>query len=229
MKKIDRTTLLLTVGSAVCAVVAIILGIADWAVTNAPDAGPDRPKVTDWMQAWGSIGGVLAGLAAASAAALLLRFERRRASEAEHERATETRRQHLQKVLHELILEIQWTRDSLWQELHTHEETGQTHDTNLAWATYHGCYRKIDRATTLWGTLLHRSQYEDVIFVLNQLHLNRAGFRNACKPPKNPRYSECGVCEFFNKIDEDVGGAQRRLHEFLRSVVDMGGIPLPSN
>ncbi|MGK5674086.1 hypothetical protein ACSNOB_14730 [Micromonospora sp. URMC 106] len=85
MKKFDRTTWLLIAGSAACTVVAIIFSIAAWAVANSPSSGPDRPKVTDWIQAWGSVGGVIAGLLAATAAGLLFRFEQRRAEKAERQ------------------------------------------------------------------------------------------------------------------------------------------------
>ncbi|WFE44264.1 hypothetical protein [Verrucosispora sp. WMMD1129] len=81
--KIDRKMVLLLGGTAVLFVVAVVFCIAAWAVANAPDSGPERPKVTDWMQAWGSIGGVIAGLAAAGAATMLLLHERQRAAEAE--------------------------------------------------------------------------------------------------------------------------------------------------
>ncbi|MDG4787285.1 hypothetical protein O7626_15325 [Micromonospora sp. WMMD1102] len=47
-----------------------------------PPAGTEAPKVTDWMQGWGSITGVLAGAAAAVAAAWLLVHERQQAREA---------------------------------------------------------------------------------------------------------------------------------------------------
>ncbi|MBQ0982239.1 hypothetical protein [Micromonospora sp. M61] len=68
---------------------AALLCVAAWAVANAPQSGPDRPKVTDWMQAWGSIAGVFAGLAAAGAATALLLFERRQARQARDELAAE--------------------------------------------------------------------------------------------------------------------------------------------
>lgn len=45
--------------------------------------------MTDWMQAWGSLAGVFAGLAAAGAAAALLLHERKRASAAESQLAEE--------------------------------------------------------------------------------------------------------------------------------------------
>ncbi|WP_343450248.1 hypothetical protein [Micromonospora oryzae] len=61
------------------AVASLILCIAAWATGNSPQSGPDRPKVTDWMQAWGSIASVFAGFAAAAAAALLILHEREQA------------------------------------------------------------------------------------------------------------------------------------------------------
>ncbi|MGW5557605.1 hypothetical protein ACWER9_10325 [Micromonospora sp. NPDC003944] len=68
---------------------AVVLCIAAWAVANAPESGPERPKVTDWMQAWGSIAGVFAGLAAAGAATALLLHERGEARQARAELASE--------------------------------------------------------------------------------------------------------------------------------------------
>jgi len=44
-------------------------------VGYTPPAGHERPKITDWMQAWGSVAAVMAGLLAALAAAALLQHE----------------------------------------------------------------------------------------------------------------------------------------------------------
>jgi len=52
-------------------------------------AGEEQPNVTDWMQGWGSIFGVVAGLAAAVAAAALLMHERAAAKEARRQLAEE--------------------------------------------------------------------------------------------------------------------------------------------
>lgn len=57
-------------------------------VYRAP-TGEEQPKVTDWMQGWGSIAGVVAGLAAAGAAAWLLMHERQEAQRARAELAAE--------------------------------------------------------------------------------------------------------------------------------------------
>ncbi|KAB1922512.1 hypothetical protein F8280_18830 [Micromonospora noduli] len=81
--KLDRKTLLLISGATVLFVFAAVLCIAAWSIATAPASGLERPKVTDWMQAWGSIAGVFAGLAAAGAAAALLLHERHRAATAE--------------------------------------------------------------------------------------------------------------------------------------------------
>ena len=89
VRKIDRTTLLLIIGSAGCAGAAVILFIVAWALPNNVGTTPELPKVTDWIQAWSSVGGVFAGLAAASAAAFLLMFERNRAATAERQLAEE--------------------------------------------------------------------------------------------------------------------------------------------
>lgn len=48
-------------------------------VDYRPPDGEEAPKVTDWMQGWGSIAGVAAGLAAAVAAAWLVLHEREQA------------------------------------------------------------------------------------------------------------------------------------------------------
>ncbi|MDG4784010.1 hypothetical protein O7614_30600 [Micromonospora sp. WMMD961] len=66
---------------------ALLAGGSMWfiaAIYRAP-AAEEQPKVTDWMQAWGSILGVVAGLAAAGAAAALFLHERRRSEQAERQ------------------------------------------------------------------------------------------------------------------------------------------------
>lgn len=85
----NRTVLILSLGSASCIIAALVLLIAAWATSYSPNSGAEKPKVTDWIQAWGSVGGVVAGLAAATAAALLLAFERDRATQAERQLAEE--------------------------------------------------------------------------------------------------------------------------------------------
>ncbi|MFI7279906.1 hypothetical protein ACIBOV_06535 [Micromonospora chersina] len=80
--KLDRKVWLLIAGSASLLLLALILLAAAVSAAYRPPAGQDPPKVTDWMQAWGSVYGVLAGLAAAGAATALLMFERGQAREA---------------------------------------------------------------------------------------------------------------------------------------------------
>lgn len=81
----DRTTRRLLAGCVIACALALLLSpIAISLSYRAPD-GEEQPKVTDWMQAWGSLAGVLAGLLAAGAAALLLLHERKRATEAERQ------------------------------------------------------------------------------------------------------------------------------------------------
>ncbi|MFI7221437.1 hypothetical protein [Micromonospora maritima] len=80
--KLDRRTAMQIVGTGILSMAALLCCIAAWAVDSAPASGPDRPKVTDWMQAWGSISAVFAGLIAAGAAAALLMHERQQAREA---------------------------------------------------------------------------------------------------------------------------------------------------
>ncbi|MEU5962639.1 hypothetical protein ABZ777_15635 [Micromonospora parva] len=58
------------------------------AIYRAP-TGEEQPKVTDWMQAWGGVFGVVAGLAAALAATALLLHERAAAQEARQQLADE--------------------------------------------------------------------------------------------------------------------------------------------
>ncbi|WP_406084885.1 hypothetical protein OHA01_11580 [Micromonospora zamorensis] len=61
------------------------------AIYRAP-AGEEQPKVTDWMQAWGGVFGVIAGLAAALAATALLLHERAAAQDARQQLADEMER-----------------------------------------------------------------------------------------------------------------------------------------
>lgn len=89
LMKFDRQSLLLLIGSGVCILTALILGMASISVTYHAAAGEEQPKVTDWMQAWGSVLGVLTGLTAALAATWLLRHERQQAREARTELAAE--------------------------------------------------------------------------------------------------------------------------------------------
>ncbi len=51
---------------------------------HEPGATTDRPKFTDWLQAWGSVGGIGAGLLAAGAAGWLLLVEIRNARTTEY-------------------------------------------------------------------------------------------------------------------------------------------------
>ncbi|PGH46017.1 hypothetical protein COO58_17565 [Micromonospora sp. WMMA1996] len=79
-----RTIALIT--SVVCGVASLPLALA--AISTAryhPPAGAEPPKITDWMQAWGSFGGVIAGLLAAGAATALLLHEREQTRQARAE------------------------------------------------------------------------------------------------------------------------------------------------
>ncbi|RAO61191.1 hypothetical protein [Micromonospora saelicesensis] len=78
--KLDRKTWLLIGGSVALLLLALGLTMAYISVTYRAPVGAEQPKITDWMQAWGSVLGVFAGLIAGGAAALLLMFERRQAS-----------------------------------------------------------------------------------------------------------------------------------------------------
>lgn len=87
--KLDRRTIA-AAGAVIVSATAVILALAAVsAVAHNPPPGQEVPKITDWMQAWGSVGGVAAGLLAAAAAALLLMHERRKAAEAERQLAEE--------------------------------------------------------------------------------------------------------------------------------------------
>lgn len=70
-------------------VVLIIVSLCVISASYRAPAGKEQPTVTDWMQAWGSLFGVVAGLAAAVAAAALLLFERAAAKEARRQLAEE--------------------------------------------------------------------------------------------------------------------------------------------
>ncbi|MGN9915753.1 hypothetical protein [Micromonospora palomenae] len=87
--KFDRRTWLYIAGSVVCFLLASALGMAYISMTYQAPPGEEQPKVTDWMQAWGSILGVFAGLAAAVAATALLLHERKQARQARDELAAE--------------------------------------------------------------------------------------------------------------------------------------------
>ncbi|MBQ0982243.1 hypothetical protein, partial [Micromonospora sp. M61] len=72
--------------------VSVVLVLTSmWVISASYRApvGEDQPKVTDWMQGWGSVFGVVAGLAAAGAAAFLLLHERQRAAASERQIAEE--------------------------------------------------------------------------------------------------------------------------------------------
>ncbi|KAB1922510.1 hypothetical protein F8280_18820 [Micromonospora noduli] len=86
--KLDRRTVLALLG-ALTGVAALVLSLAAISAATHSPVGPERPKVTDWMQAWGSVLGVVAGLAAAGAATALLLHERKAADEARRQLAEE--------------------------------------------------------------------------------------------------------------------------------------------
>lgn len=85
--KLDRKTWLLIAGSVALLVLALAFIAAAISMAYQAPAGEEQPKVTDWMQAWGSVLGVFAGLAAAGAATALLIHERQRAEAAERQLA----------------------------------------------------------------------------------------------------------------------------------------------
>ncbi|MCG5470922.1 hypothetical protein LADH09A_004894 [Micromonospora sp. LAH09] len=87
--KLDRKTWLLAAGSVALIVLALALFAAAISAAYRAPSDEEQPKVTDWMQAWGSIAGVVAGLAAAGAATALLLHEWRRAEVAERQLAEE--------------------------------------------------------------------------------------------------------------------------------------------
>jgi len=74
--------------SIATAVALVAIMVARSATYRAP-AAPEQPKVTDWMQAWGTIAGAVTGLLAALAASALLWHEMRQARVAREQLAAE--------------------------------------------------------------------------------------------------------------------------------------------
>lgn len=106
MKLNWRTVALIT--STVCSIAALPLALA--AISAAryhPPAGTEPPKITDWMQAWGSFGGVIAGLLAAGAATALLLHEREQTRQARAELQEERSAAELDAARDVLILNAQ--------------------------------------------------------------------------------------------------------------------------
>ncbi|MEV5206727.1 hypothetical protein AB0K35_04505 [Micromonospora sp. NPDC053740] len=60
------------VGSGLLITASAVVLMVDFSKSYRPPAGEEQPKITDWMQAWGSIGAVIAGVLAALAAGALL-------------------------------------------------------------------------------------------------------------------------------------------------------------
>ncbi|MEV1143241.1 hypothetical protein [Micromonospora sp. NPDC049799] len=89
--KIDRRTWLYMAGSAALILLALVLIVAAVSAGYQAPAGEEQPKVTDWMQAWAGVAGVVAGTAAAVAATALLLFERQQAQDARQQLAEERR------------------------------------------------------------------------------------------------------------------------------------------
>ncbi|MER7330955.1 MULTISPECIES: hypothetical protein [unclassified Micromonospora] len=85
--RLDRKTWLLVAGSAMFLVLALVLIAAAISAGYKAPTGEEQPKITDWMQGWGSVFGVFAGLLAAAAAAALLMHERQQVREARAELA----------------------------------------------------------------------------------------------------------------------------------------------
>lgn len=67
---------------AMCLVTYLSVIAVRLSLTYVPPPGTEPPKITDWMQAWGSLAGVLAGSVAAVAASWLLVHERQQSREA---------------------------------------------------------------------------------------------------------------------------------------------------
>ncbi|MBQ1009439.1 hypothetical protein KBX53_00390 [Micromonospora sp. M51] len=67
---------------AACLVTVLSVIAVRLSVTYEPPRGTEPPKITDWMQGWGSLAGVLAGAGAAVAASWLLVHERQQSREA---------------------------------------------------------------------------------------------------------------------------------------------------
>ncbi|MCZ7373282.1 hypothetical protein [Micromonospora sp. WMMC250] len=71
--------------SSAAVMISLVAMVAVTATYTAP-SDREQPKITDWMQAWGSIAAVFAGLLAAAAAGAVLRQERKRNEEARLQR-----------------------------------------------------------------------------------------------------------------------------------------------
>jgi hypothetical protein len=101
----QRSTKVLISLSALLLAVSMVC-LAMWlSLIYEPPTPADRPKVTDWMQAWGSLGGFLAAVGAAGFTGWLLRHElgsaRRSEERARLDRRTEAERS--RRALAELV------------------------------------------------------------------------------------------------------------------------------
>ncbi|MER5335150.1 hypothetical protein [Micromonospora sp. NPDC002717] len=76
-------------GCGIFGIGAITLGLSTLSVAYEAPPGAERPKVTDWMQGWGSVIGVISAIIAAALTALLLIHEMGEARRARAEAAEE--------------------------------------------------------------------------------------------------------------------------------------------
>ncbi|MFE0590317.1 hypothetical protein [Micromonospora echinospora] len=82
-----QRTRYLVMAAVTCSAIALVVSFLALAVSISSGyqaaPGTEQPKITDWMQAWGSIAGVITGLLAALAAGFLFWHERQKAHEAQ--------------------------------------------------------------------------------------------------------------------------------------------------
>ncbi len=98
-------------GCGMCGLVAIALGLSALSGVYEAPPGTEPPKVTDWMQGWGSVIGVLSALVAAVLTAGLLIHEMGEARRARAQAAEE--RQEAAKDRAELVAQRDEERKSL--------------------------------------------------------------------------------------------------------------------
>ncbi|NES29896.1 hypothetical protein GCE86_24655 [Micromonospora terminaliae] len=105
----------LLAGCVVCGLTAVALLTVVVSMTYEPPPGIEPPKVTDWMQGWGSLAGVVAGAVAAVAASWLLLHERQQAREAREQlrqERVEAEKMAARAVQHRSLLATMWLASS---------------------------------------------------------------------------------------------------------------------
>ena len=95
---VARRTRLLAVAGAVATTLGLLVFMFVFSTRYQAPAGQEDPKITDWMQAWGSLLGVFAGLGAALAASWLLLHERKQARIAQAAQQRESEERYAEQV-----------------------------------------------------------------------------------------------------------------------------------